>query len=339
MARATPGRGALTLTFGGVPIAVSSPDERLLARLATYFERFSVPARRAKRPRATIEAVSGPPPEITAELRPWDSRGKESFADVAGTRLIRKDRTGTMVSIEGGGERWSVCGDLHRSLPQVINIVAAAYGIALLDRGGAMLHASAAVHNGAAIAVIGESGSGKSSVAVRLLERGFDFLSNDRLIVRTGTSSALAYGLPKQPRVNPGTLLAGERTRMLIDENDRHRYEQLPAGKLWDLEEKHDLDVQGALGRNWVPSAPLAFAVTLAWRHRDDGLTLERLDGGQALESLRAASKTFGPFDLHLEDRSDTALRAMARSVPVYRVTGKVDPPALAELLAQRGRP
>ena len=208
--------------------------------------------------------------------------------------------------------------------------------MALLDRGGAMLHSSALVRDGRAFAIVGESGSGKSSVAVRLLERGFDFLSNDRLIVRAGRPGIVAYGLPKLPRVNPGTLLAGDRTRAVVDPENRRRYEKMPKKELWNVEHKHDLDVMNTLGRRWVPYAPLELAVVLNWRYGGERFTFEPVDSGRALESFRAAAKTFGPFDLHLDERSDNALRAVARAVPVFRVTGSINPPALAELMAER---
>jgi HprK-related kinase B len=230
--------------------------------------------------------------------------------------------------------RWSVAGDLHRRFSQLVNAIGTAYGIAMLDRGAAMLHSSAVVREGAALAVVGQSGSGKSSVAVRLLEQGCDFMTNDRLIVERANEGITGHGLPKLPRVNPGTLLAGERTRTLVAEADRKRYRSLSQEELWRLEEKYDLDVRGALGRHWVLSAPLSAAFVLEWRRIEAPLCVERLDAGRALESLRPAAKSFGPFDLSLSERSDSALQDLARRVPVYRVTGAADPTGLANRLA-----
>ena len=106
------GQASVTLALGGVPIVVASHDERLLKRVADYFDKFCEPTRRVKRPRVVIEAVVGPPDDISAEMHPWDGRGKESFADLAGSRVIRKDRTGTLIAISD--DRWTVTGDLHR---------------------------------------------------------------------------------------------------------------------------------------------------------------------------------------------------------------------------------
>jgi len=46
------------------------------------------------------------------------------------------------------------------------------------------LHASCVASNGRAILIAGPSGSGKSDLALRMLDRGFTLVSDDRTIVR-----------------------------------------------------------------------------------------------------------------------------------------------------------
>ena len=46
------------------------------------------------------------------------------------------------------------------------------------------LHASTVAANGRAVVIMGPSGSGKSDLALRLLDRGFTLVSDDRTIVR-----------------------------------------------------------------------------------------------------------------------------------------------------------
>jgi HprK-related kinase B len=262
-------------------------------------------------------------------LEPWDAGGKESFADLGRRRIILKNRTG--VVIELGAKRWRVRGDLNRNLSQLVNVIGAAYGLSLLDEGACMIHASAVVGEGRAVAIVGQSGSGKSSVAVRLMERGFDYLANDRLFLKPQRRSVQGYGVPKLPRVNPGTLLAGSRTSRVIDERRRRSYRALGSEELWDVNEKYDLDVERTLGRSWLLHAPLGAAFVLRWRRDGKGLQFRRLITAQAVEELRAATKTFGPFDLKLAERSDEALRIAARAIPFFVVTGAIDPPALAK--------
>jgi HprK-related kinase B len=262
-------------------------------------------------------------------LEPWDAGGKESFADVGRRRIILKNRTGVVVEL--GAKRWRVRGDLNRNLSQLVNVIGAAYGLSLLDEGACMIHASAVVGEGRAVAIVGQSGSGKSSVAVRLMERGFDYLANDRLFLKPQRRGVQAYGIPKLPRVNPGTLLAGSRTSGVIDERRRRSYRALKSEELWDVNEKYDLDVGRTLGRHWLLRAPLGAAFVLRWHRDGKGLQFRRLNTAQAVEELRSATKTFGPFDLKLAKRSDEALRTAARAIPFFVVTGATDPPALAK--------
>lgn len=323
----------VVLRFGSLTVAVATSDARIQDQLRSYFRGFAV-AKTTARADMVIEASLEHAQSPRMKLVPWDARGKESFVDTDRGRLIRKDRTGVVITVEG--RRWSIRGDLHRNFSQLLNLVGTAYGLSLMDLGGAMLHASAVVRSGRALAVIGQSGSGKSSVAVRLLERGFDFLANDRVIVESNASGVFAHGLPKLPRVNPGTLLAGKQTRSLIDERSRRRYARLSPSELWHLEEKYDLDVERALGRAWTLSAPFACAFVLNWRLGGGDLVIQQLEPGQAFDAIQTATKSFGPFDLKLSRRSDRALRSLARSVPVYRVTGAQDPSALAAEIARR---
>jgi HprK-related kinase B len=213
------------------------------------------------------------------------------------------------------------------------------YGLRVISRGGAMVHSSYIARDGKGVAIVGQSGSGKSSVAVRLLEEGFDFVSNDRLILDRVGRTVIGYGLPKLPRVNPGTLLGGEMTSRVLDEKSRARYLAMPKDELWKLEEKHDLDVQDALGRHWLLEAPLACILLLEWRLGNTGLNVERLRPGQALASLRSVVKDFGPLDQLLTRRTDSALRETAERVPAFRVTGAADPSLLASKISARETP
>jgi HprK-related kinase B len=146
----------------------------------------------------------------------------------------------------------------------------------------------------------------------------------------------MAHGLPKLPRVNPGTLLASSKTRSVVDAASRRTYQRMKAGELWHVESKHDLDVRKTLRRNWLLAAPLASVFVLDWR--DEGsLSAQLLAPDAAVDALRGTAKSFGPFDRKLAARSDSALLDMVRKVPVYRVSGRADPSMLAREIA-RGR-
>ena len=54
------------------------------------------------------------------------------------------------------------------------------------------LHASTVALDGRAVVIVGPSGSGKSDLALRLLDRGFVLVSDDRTIVRNADGRVIA---------------------------------------------------------------------------------------------------------------------------------------------------
>ena len=54
------------------------------------------------------------------------------------------------------------------------------------------LHASTVALNGRAVLISGPSGSGKSDLALRLLDRGFKLVSDDRTIIRKDDAKLIA---------------------------------------------------------------------------------------------------------------------------------------------------
>src|SRR5690242_3025728 len=58
------------------------------------------------------------------------------------------------------------------------------------------VHASTVASNGRAVLITGPSGSGKSDLALRLLDRGFTLVSDDRTIVRKDGDRLVASAPP-----------------------------------------------------------------------------------------------------------------------------------------------
>ncbi len=79
-------------------------------------------------------------------------------------------------------------------------LIAQVLPFATLLRGFEVFHASAVVLDGHAIALMGPSGAGKTSVALELCRLGADFLADDVLALEIGEGALLAH---------PGTPVAG----------------------------------------------------------------------------------------------------------------------------------
>ena len=102
-------------------------------------------------------------------------------------------------------------GDIRAHLNQGINLVNNCYAKVVLRRGHVLLHASAVTRDGTPAVLAGPPGAGKSTSALHLVEAGFHCLSNDRVLASPMPALVEALGYPKQPRVNPGTLLGHPR--------------------------------------------------------------------------------------------------------------------------------
>jgi len=66
----------------------------------------------------------------------------------------------------------------------------------LSELNGFMLHAAGVIHNGHAYIFIGPSGSGKSTVASILEKKGFEVISDEKIIIRKASSCFMAYAAP-----------------------------------------------------------------------------------------------------------------------------------------------
>jgi HprK-related kinase B len=215
------------------------------------------------------------------------------------------------------------------------------YAKVVLGRGHVLLHAAAVARDGRAVVLAGPPGAGKSSAALHLVDAGYRFVSNDRVLARPHDGRVEALGYPKQPRVNPGTLLGHPRLSALLESRERVRLESMDAAALWALEAKRDVDLDRLYGAGTVQLTAHACAlVLLRWRRDGQGLRVDRLGPEGALERLEVFRKDLGAFDLdRVPGGPPTGLelagyRALVASVPVLEITGRVDFRALTGVVS-----
>jgi hypothetical protein len=152
-----------------------------------------------------------------------------------------------LVTVREASEITIICCDTPDALMNLArHLREIGYRLAEND-GWICLHASAADLDGQAVAIVGDSGAGKTTMALALSARhGWRFLANDRLMVRLdpSTGSLRAVAMPCPIRVNSGTLRG-------LAINDAHE---------WDLSRPkpgHDSDwsqFRGAAKLNVLPS-------------------------------------------------------------------------------------
>ncbi len=337
-------------------IAVQTNHQELLGRLRHYFRHLVISD--PERPtQIQVVAIQREPlkPEVTFNdwKRETGKQGrKDAVYDFPGGRLVYKVRTG-MLFLQQADIRYAA-GDCLANDNQVINFINAQYMNWLQQRGSLICHAAGVVYQGLALGIAAFSGGGKSTSMLRLMDiPGSHFLTNDRLFIRklpgdnaeieTGAevqvkSSVEACGVPKLPRINPGTIVTNPVLQNLLSPQRRQELLAMPPQSLWELEEKYDVDVLETYGEARIEHrATLGAFVILNWTRTDNlqanPLNIAQVDLAERRDLLPALMKSPGPF----YQKSDGAFFSdgtpldegsyidTLAQVPVFEVTGGLD--------------
>ena len=330
----------LDLELAGVAIRVLSNDLEIHARLSRYYAPYVMAAR--AHPRLVVSLIQGRPPaqgEFRDLVRPGGRRVKESIRNAGGGRLILKQATRVLMGLLP--DRAFAVGDLRMNLNQGINLINAVYAKAMLRRGHVLFHASAVSWRGQSVVMAGPAGAGKSTAALHCIEGGFRFVSNDRVLAKRRAGTVEVLGYPKQPRVNPGTLLTHPRLSSLLSSEERARLIALPPDELWNLEEKRDVDLDLVYGPGTVDlSARMRALVLLRWHRRGGTVRVRPIEVSEALSNLPLFYKDLGAFDLDLEPNApaladvEQRYRALLTRVTLVDVTGSPDFGRLVKLVS-----
>ena len=317
--------------IGGRPVSILVNDVGLSEQVAEYFAPFASEPRDDAMKVYGLHGVEAYVNQDLIKVLPHHTgRPKEAVYDADGVRIILKTRTG-IVHYAWGTSYFAV-GDLEENPRQLLNLVSSALSYQLRADGYIAIHAAGISRAGRGVAIAGNSGSGKSTAALRLVDQGFDFVSNDRVFLTRSGEDAAMSGVPKWPRVNPGTLLAIENLTPLMSPEDTAKYSAMPPGELWGIEHKHDVRVDEIYGLERVALASRLDAIyALAWKHGAGEPSMRRAEPAEMREAL-------GPyFKSGLYDPSDGELPSAERfadligDVPVTVVTGGIEMDWLGE--------
>lgn len=354
----TPPPHALRLRLEELSLDVRADSAGVIADLRGYFPEFL--EERATGPAdLSFLFLDGPvaEPPVALAVRPHlpgKRPDKERALDLpgrdggrSGGRIVRKQATGMLFAFgRDGGREWNVAvGPCAAHRNQLVNFICARYMERRLASGWALGHASGVARGGRALALCGFAGMGKSTLALHLLARGLDFVSNDRVLIEPAAAGGCLprlHGIPKHPRVNPGTALgnpelAGPLARAL-PEASRRAYAHLPVAELRAVEDKFDATIDGCFGSGrFRLAARLVGVVVLNWTHGGaEPFRARRVDLRGRPDLLEALRKPPGVFYLPwiIADRarlsSESCLEALDGAA-VLEFSGGADFAAAAE--------
>jgi len=325
----------LKLKFGQCRIDLDTNSAKLVKLLEIYFEPFLNNEGAAD---IQLTALEMTPPELGIEFTDWvrdpgKVGRKDSFADLADGRVCRKVLTGMQYLLSD--KESLVFGECLKNDNQVINFLISLYITWLLHRNNVLCHAAALSMNDKGFAIAAFSGGGKSTLALHLMRKGFDFVSNDRTLIGKNNDATYMSGVPKQPRINPGTVLNNPALDGIISESRLEQLVKINAQDIWDLEEKYDADVEAIFGQGkFQLFAKLDAFVILNWKRDDTAETqFNRVNIRQRPDLLLAVMKSPGPFHMMpgnkapasiIETNPDDYIPVLSE-IAVYEATGAVD--------------
>jgi HprK-related kinase B len=250
-------------------------------------------------------------------------------------RAVRKRLTGMMFMFGGGCN--IALGPCIENDNQVVNFINNRFIQWELERGALLAHAAAVSREGRGLALAGFSGMGKSTLALHLMSRGLHFVSNDRLLIRRTGDQVSMRGVPKLPRINPGTALNNPDLASVIPPEERGAFEDLGPDEIWDLEHKYDVKIDECFGpgRFNLASSFDALAI-LNWQRDGSSPVLQQVDLDQRRDLLGAVRKNPGLFFLSPDGEPDYSEEAYIRcldGVTVFEISGGVDFQSAADLL------
>ncbi len=293
---------------------------------------------------ATVDVLEGQTlnaePDWTDWARePGKTGRKDAYYDLEDGRLVRKIRTG--MTFLQSPQALVAFGPCLAHPNQVINFINTQILNICKRDGWEICHAAAVTDGVKGLAIAGLSGGGKSTTILRMMDLDTTrFATNDRLMVRATANGVVGLGIPKNPRINPGTILHNPRLAPMLSKTRRQELAAMPPDELWQLEEKHDLFIGDIYGPDRVQfTMPLTEFWVLNWS-RDSAAPTRLQDAvlAERPDLLGAIMKSAGPFYQDADGiflRDDDPLEAAGylaqlQTVRLREVTGAIDFDVLA---------
>jgi hypothetical protein len=302
--------------FGGLEIAVRvlgpDPLQRLLAMIAAR-------AASSARDAVLLDVIGGPVQGLEGLLPAPELRGRTVLRSNDDLYYLWLDEAGGYVTAidrrSSRGLLWFTKPDRIASWHIARPLMHAIKG-ASLRTSWTPVHAASVARDGAAILVVGQSGAGKTSIAVACATQGWDYLGDDAVIVRAGP-----------PRV--ASLYSSARLR----EDTFQRYPDAMRACLGVSDDAGELKAEVDMALLRRPAAEAEIKAIVVPQPTDwSECRLAPLGRADTLRKLMAATRQSMLGD---EAAAFAKLAALVSEVPCYALTASGDASALSNSLAQ----
>lgn len=323
---------SVDLQLDDCTIRVEMDEPVLREKLLRYFKPFLI--QNDDQPHIVIKALENPPlkPGISlTDLHPGCSkkRIKEQYINIPGGRVVRKKLSG-MLFFMNSGENIAI-GPCTDNDNQIVNFINNRFIQWKLDQGCLLCHAAAVSRKGQGIILAGFSGLGKSTLALHLMNKGLDFVSNDRLMVRKKKEHVEMFGVAKLPRVNPGTILYNPRLTGILTSEEIRKFSGISKDMIWKMEHKYDVWLDKCFGRDrFKLQSGVKALVILNWSRHGQSLEMQRVNLEKRSELLQAVIKSPGLFyypsdNFRVLEPDPLDYMKFFQDIPVYELGGGID--------------
>ena len=341
----------LHLKIGDCRLDLRSNAKELIDKLHHYFSGYNVISDNNSAD-INLIAIERNAPELDITFIDWQREPgktgrKDEIFDLQDARLVRKARTG-MVFLQSK-ETIIAAGPCIKNDNQVINFINSQYMAWLQRQGWIICHASGLVFEDKGIAIAAFSGGGKSTLMLEFMnDQSISYMTNDRLFIRPSKNDASnsgqinMAGIPKLPRINPGTITANPALHSLLSKDKLTTYLAMEKEKLWDIEEKYDVPIKEIYGNQRIQhSSPLEAFIVLNWQRNSNApVSLTEVNLEERRDLLKAIIKSAGPFYQNkdwdfLKDKiklDETPYLSMLSGTKIYEAHGGINFSELAEL-------
>lgn len=319
--------------FGGFVVQVQANDYRIISALDDYFEKFihEFPVQI----HAVVNAYEDEAEKIeilmqTRQPEPGKTNLKEMYTCEEGALMIHKIKTGVNFLIHD--VQRIAHGPLLNNINQLVNFINNIKMDDLLQKAeGQIFHAAGVSKNFVGMGLAGQSGRGKSTLCLKLLGGGIDFVSNDRLVVDQEDGYLMMNGIPKYPRVNPGTVLHQPNIQSIMTGEEIETYSAMSKEELWPIEKKYDVKIEKYFDAcEFKFDAEMKYFVFINWDPSSDAeMSLQEINIANRKELLPHVMKSPGLMlpksKSRLEPLSEKAYVDLLSHCTLMEISGGVD--------------